>query len=274
MSLKWLIQDTSRNFSSIQGEVEPLKELGFEINTFGRIPFTDTITGIEDLSVDDFYILRCGTKVVDLVSSGKLDVSPDLLDKLRMGLSYDKVMFDQANYSSLDLPLLNSSPEILDLSKPNNLMVSFSKPMFVKPSSDLKAFSAGIIEPGQTIRGFIEQHYYQPEYNQETALIHDVINIKSEYRFICLNGEVIGASRYHLNGSLNISEIVPEKMLSYGREFAKMYKPSEIYTMDLAETDDGVKIVEYNCWNASGLYSIDAKKMFAIIHEYYENKFL
>lgn len=32
--------------------------------------------------------------------------------------------------------------------------------------------------------------------------------------------------------------------------------------MDLTKKENDFKIVEYNCWNASGLYSIDMVKLF------------
>ena len=41
--------------------------------------------------------------------------------------------------------------------------------------------------------------------------------------------------------------------------------------MDIAETDEGFKIVEYNCLNASGLYLADVKKLFISLQNY-QNK--
>ncbi|AQW88898.1 hypothetical protein FDH34_gp547 [Serratia phage BF] len=272
--IKWLIQDTSRMYSAIEDEVTPLKALGFEVIPFGMIPFTDTMTGIDDLDPDDFYIIRGGTKVVQLLDSGVPEnISPELISTLRKGISYNQKMFDQAYYSSnLQLPLLNSTPTILDLSNEKDLYASFSIPKFVKPSSDLKAFTAGIMEEGEVIKYFIENHYHRTNYAEETALVHDVVDIDAEYRFICLNGEVITGSMYRKNNQLVLSSEIPKIVLDTADEYALLYRPSEIYTMDLAETPNGIKIVEYNCWNGSGLYKMDTMKLFSTIHEYYKGK--
>ncbi|SOK58650.1 Phage protein [Yersinia phage fHe-Yen9-04] len=261
-------------YSAIEDEVTPLKELGFEVIPFGMIPFTNTMTGIDDLDPDDFYIIRGGTKVVQLLDSGTPDnLSPELISTLRKGISYNQTMFDQAHYSSNGLlPLLNSTPTILDLSKESDLYASFSTPKFVKPSSDLKAFTAGIMDEGEVLKYFIEKHYYRTNYAEETALVHDVVEIDAEYRFICLNGEVITGSMYRKNDQLVLSSKIPKIILDTADEYALLYHPSEIYTMDLAETPNGIKIVEYNCWNGSGLYKMDTKKLFSTIHEYYKGK--
>ena len=41
----------------------------------------------------------------------------------------------------------------------------------------------------------------------------------------------------------------------------------DYYVIDLCETDDGIEIVEYNCWNASGFYKTDIKKILSRITE-------
>ena len=38
--------------------------------------------------------------------------------------------------------------------------------------------------------------------------------------------------------------------------------------MDLAETPEGISIVEYNCWNASGLYKTNIAKIFDAVDKY------
>lgn len=271
--IKWLVQDTERMYSAIENEFGPLKSLGYDVIPFGVIPFTDTVTGIDDLDPNDFYIIRGGTKIVKLLDCGTPDnLSYELTEKLRLGISYNHRNFDQAYYSQLDLPLLNSAPEILNLSDDTDLYASFSVPKFVKPSSDLKAFTAGILEPGEVLKNFIENNYHRSGYKEETALVHDVVDIIAEHRFICLNGEVITGSQYRRNNCTVYNASIPSSVWDAANEYSKLYEPAEIYTMDLAETPTGIKIVEYNCWNGSGLYHMDVKKLFSTIQEYYKGK--
>lgn len=271
MTIKWLVQDTARMYSAIENEIIPLKTLGYELVTFGVIPFTSTITGIDELDPSDTFIVRGGTKIVQMLDSGHPEnLSDDLIAKLRLGISYNQEKFDQAYYSKLDLPLLNSNPEILNLNDDKDLFASFGVPKFVKPSSDLKAFTAGIMEPGEVLKNFVESNYHRSGYTEETALVHDVLEIEAEYRFICLNGEVISGSQYRRNNSTVYSSVIPQSVLDAADEYAPLYEPADIYTMDLAETPHGIKIVEYNCWNGSGLYHMDTLKLFSTIQEYYK----
>lgn len=271
--ITWLIQDTARMYSAVENEVTPLNNLGFNFRTFGVIPFTNTITGLDDLDPNGKYIVRGGTKIVDLLSTGVSDnLSPELMEALAKGVSYNKNNFDQAYYSQLDLPLLNSKPLILDLKESNNLYASFSTDKFVKPSSDLKAFTAGVMESGEVLKYFIERHYHRSGYAEETVLVHDVQEIDAEYRFICLNGRALQGSMYRKNNQLVLSSDIPGIVLSHAVAYAALYQPSDLYTMDLAETPNGIKIVEYNCWNGSGLYAMNVEALFTKVQEYYESK--
>lgn len=269
----WLVQDTARVYTAIDAEVQALKKLGFNFRTFGVIPFTDTITGLDDLDPNEIYIIRGGTKIVDILSSRRVDnLTPELIESLSKGVSYNKRNFDQAYYSELNLPVLNSTPEILDLQDPKNLYASFSTDKFVKPSSDLKAFTAGVMEAGEVLKYFIERHYYRSGYAEETVLVHDVQEIDAEYRFICLNGSVLQGSQYRGKYDLKLDANIPLSVQEKATEFAKLYIPSDLYTMDLAETPNGVKIVEYNCWNGSGLYAMNVEELFTKVQNYYESK--
>jgi len=42
--------------------------------------------------------------------------------------------------------------------------------------------------------------------------------------------------------------------------------------MDLAETDAGIRIVEYNCWNVSGFYASNVQNIIGQINEIKEKR--
>ena len=52
--------------------------------------------------------------------------------------------------------------------------------------------------------------------------------------------------------------------LTAAKEYVKLYNPADVFVMDLCDTPNGIKIVEYNCWNCSGLYSVNISKL---VHE-------
>lgn len=59
--------------------------------------------------------------------------------------------------------------------------------------------------------------------------------------------------------------------MDIAKSYAQLYQPHDIFTMDLAETPEGVKIVEYNCWNGSGLYHCDKVLLFSCVQDFIKN---
>lgn len=276
----WLIQDVNLRLDHLNEIFNTLLKLGFECKTFGVIPFTNTITGLENaLEIDAIYVTICGTKVLSVLTDVE-DISEmnDLLDPdqikngdyylkaLKDSIFYDISKFDQLNYSTLNLPLLNDNPELYLIG--DNMDVSFLEDKFIKPSRDLKAFNGGIIKKGQTIGNFILSQMHQDFYKEEIAIIGNLKEIYSEYRFFVINGEVITASMYKIGKQVKSDPIIPLKMQQAADVYAKLYNPSIVFTMDLADTAEGIKIVEYNCFNCSGHYACDLEKMYTSIANY------
>ena len=58
-------------------------------------------------------------------------------------------------------------------------------------------------------------------------------------------------------------------VLKRAQEYALLYTPADIFTMDLARLNDGsIKIIEYNCFNCSGVYLCDLVDTYQAIKEY------
>ena len=262
----WLIQDTSRNFSECEKEVHALDTLGFKWKSFGIPFFTARITGLEETDLDEPVIIRGGTKIIDMIVDDTLDFQIDITDEQRKnfkeGIFYSEQGFDQAYYSKLDIPLLNSNSEsflVKDI-----LDDVFENDAFVKPSNDRKSFTAGIIDKGMTLRTYINQSMYQEKFINDTVLVsYDLYNIKRECRFYCINDRVITGSHYRINdGTKHFPIKVDDVIWKIADEYVKLYQPANVFVMDIVQVGDEYKIVEYNCFNASGLYSCDAVKLF------------
>lgn len=188
------------------------------------------------------------------------------IENLKNGVFYNEETFDQAYYGKLDLPLLNSDASLYPIK--DNLNLKFNTDVFIKPSKDLKAFTAGILPAGTSIVEYITAQSYQKIYLEELAIIAPCKKIISEYRFFVVEGEVITGSMYRFADKVVTSPYIPENIMAAAKEYAKLYQPHDVFTMDLAETTDGISIVEYNCWNASGVYQTDLMKMFHTVYEY------
>lgn len=283
MKIKWLVQDVGIQMANIEDNFNALVKLGYDFSNFGLIANQKIISNLENILLDpaEQFIIRGGTKILKILenidnfdlqqsngflSDEQMKYSREYIEQLKSGIFYDEKAFDQAYYGSLDLPLLNSNASLYPIK--DNLNLKFNQNMFLKPSKDQKAFTAGILEAGQTIENFVKRQRYQLSYLDEIAVVAPCKTITSEYRFFVVEKEVITGSMYRLAGAGNISPIVPDNIRQAANEYAKLYQPHDVFTMDLAETLEGISIVEYNCWNASGLYKTDIPKIFDAVHEY------
>lgn len=285
MKNRWLLQSNGFKDSYLFEIAETLNRFELEFKDFGVVKNEITnLVEILDCDVQETtFITRGGTKFLGILEKLKLknrdlssldnklpkeiiNNSSLYIDKLLKSVDYNVFRFDQAVYSQLDLPILNSDARYLDYARIKNY--EFSKETFIKPSRDLKSFNGGIIYPGETIQNYIARTgYHSPNIKYEKIVISEVKKIQEEYRFFMYKDKILGASRYMLDSKVNPSNIIPEFVADCAKDYAKLYNPADIFVMDLAVTDNGIKIVEYNCWNASGFYHCNIRDIIFQINE-------
>lgn len=264
---KFIIQLSMYNHS-IENYVKGLKAVGASYQFFSLISGESLLDNFpEDFDSGD-YISFSGIKALKISQSPQLShfVDSDSFEKnwASFKASYfyrDPERFDQAYYSQLGLPLVNNKSSFLNMA--DSLDLTFDNPMFIKPSSDLKAFNGGIIQPFETISEFIHRTPRQHGWETELFLASPVKDIHSEYRFFIVNDEVVTGSRYMVEGTVSPDVNIPEDVLKKAIELAKVYCPDIVFTMDLALLKNGeIEIMEYNCFNTSGTYFADMPKLF------------
>lgn len=285
--IKWIIQDVGMIVSQIYRKYDALEYLNENVSGIGVIKNDPYISGLGDAIEDDIntkYVLLSGVRVLNLLKEAnhisdvvefptqfQLDNSDVILKNLIDGLFYDFEKFDQKHYGALNLPLLNNEAMYIPLK--DNLDTSFNEDKFIKPTRDLKAFDAGILKAGTTIGDYVHSINRQRFYMEENIVISETKTIIDEYRFFIVNNEVVAGSAYRQNKIAQVNALVPDIVFSYAKKYSKLYKPADIFTMDLAVLDNGdIKIIEYNCFNCSGVYLCDMVETFKSIRKYIETK--
>ena len=272
----FLIQSTFLNEQDKLKDIEAFKSLNIEFKDFGVIPFSTEITNLENiLEPNTKYITLCGIKALNVIlnathikelsdnlSDEQLENSDYYLSNLKSSVFYNEKTFDQAYYLTLNLPLVNSKAIVKNYKEA--LDISFDKPMFVKPTTDLKAFNGSFLNANETFNELMNrtQKNESLNYNKIDVLFSNTKKIYSEYRFVVIDGEVISGSRYIKDGLVKPDSFVPDKIMRTAKEYALLYQPSNVFVMDIADTEDGYEIMEYNCFNCSGMYMVDRKKVY------------
>lgn len=286
----WLTQSNGFRGSYLSEITESLKRLNIQFKDFSVIKNEITnLTEILKPEYSDYNFITIGvTKFLGILEklreenkdlsyldnklSKEIILNSDFwIDKLLNSVDYNIERFDQFNYSLLHLPLLNSDAGYIDYNDIKDY--EFTKETFIKPSRDLKSFNGGIIYAGETIQNYIARTgYSSPNIETEKIVVSYIKEIREEYRFFMHKNQILGCSRYMLNSKVNPSEFVPENIKDCAIQYSKLYNPMELYVMDLAVTPKGIKIVEYNCWNASGFYHCNIRDIIFQINQIKGNK--
>jgi len=80
-----------------------------------------------------------------------------------------------------------------------------------------------------------------------------------------VNGEIVTSSLYKSGRVVRYSSDVGPMILEYAQQMVDIWNPRIAFTLDIAHTPDGLKIIETNAISSSGFYSIDIGKFVGAI---------
>ncbi len=153
--------------------------------------------------------------------------------------------------------------------------IDFEDIAFLRPTTDSKVFAGRIFEE----KDFKEWQHRVCELGEalngssltpETLIqVSDPINIYAEYRFWVVKGEIITYSLYKRGSQVVYSPDVDQRFIDYVREVIAIWSPHETFVIDVADTADGIKIVEPNTLNAAGFYAGNIQKLIFTLEEKY-----
>jgi hypothetical protein len=265
------VQVTGRHDLEIEKTIRGLESAGLDWVNFGLIPFTKEITNLENIPKDRPVIPIGGTKVVDMYKDGLLPPNWHVF--------YDRVEFDQSWYSKVyGEQLLNADAQYLMYGMVADVVQT--EPRFMKPSDDLKSFAGLIVEAGQTLRQALQSQTTQVIDDTDLVVSAPLQILGREWRMFIVNGVVVDISEYRDRGvikakvtSTSVKYMLRQMYLMYFRQ----KRQQQTYVMDVCEvfpyTHCGTpynsgrefRIVEINCFNASGLYEVDVAKVYGTL---------
>jgi hypothetical protein len=142
--------------------------------------------------------------------------------------------------------------------------------LFIRPNSGFKTFTGFPVSRKEAAFEINSSMQLTSVLPSTICVISKVKNIKSEARFLIVDGHVVAGSTYRWNDILDIRSDYENAacVLATKMAWLKEWQPDTIYTCDVAMLDTGeAKIIEINAGSSSGLYAMSKKVVVNAISE-------
>lgn len=164
--------------------------------------------------------------------------------------------------------MLNHDAEVVPLGE----ITERSEPFFLRPVNDTKSFAGRLYDWPAFLEWRHRLSKLSPDDQPTVWLDTEVMvcskkEIWSETRTWIVDRRVVTASRYKVGDTVRSTppELVDERVLECAAAHAEAWSPDRAYVLDIAETPDGLKIIEVNNINSAGWYKADMSKLVAAL---------
>jgi hypothetical protein len=252
--MNWLVQNNLIKETLIEDMESACKALGHHFIGLKIIPFTDSVEfgfppGFE---MPKGKLIPYGsTSMIKMIGRSNLDKS---------GFFFNQENLRTSKWvEKLGKRMLNHDAQVMSLKDAMDLKEGF---YFMKPDNDLKDFSGCLVNAGG-----IKKFYDQVSAGGFTfstdiqVVLSEPKDTGWEWRFFMIGDRIISCSSYKLRDMLNQTKAVGHNVKDFAVETARTWHPDEVYVMDICEADEGLKVVEFNCFNASGFYACDVREV-------------
>lgn len=228
----------------------------------GVVPFSREITSNDPLEGTDY-----------------IPYGSTLLTNLASELGWKGLHFDLAkmNYRTFMLnhpDMLNDN--VMHCSDAITFLQTLDPKMqiFTRPSEDLKQYSGQVIEAGELwpwLKSMNEAvgggSYYMSR--DADIVISSPKEISAEWRWFIVDGKIVDGSMYRAHGQLRKIHETDKAVINEAQELADKWLPHQCVVMDTALVGNDIRVIEFNCINASGFYDNDVDKIFKALWEYH-----
>jgi len=148
---------------------------------------------------------------------------------------------------------------------------------FIRPEEDTKAFAGTVFNQAEfnvwKIQVSLSDSYEEEGlvfdkpadrrkiFGSTPVIMNRVINIHKEYRFWIVNGEIATFSQYKNGCKVEYLGAAPPEIVEFVEFRVRQWQPHDAFVIDVAETDDGHKIVEINTINSCGFYAANLENL-------------
>ena len=134
--------------------------------------------------------------------------------------------------------------------------------VFVRPNTGFKSFAGQFVRAGDWAYDVEGIDKLSGVMDTTMVMVNAPIELTGEFRFVIADGKVITGSEYRWDGKLDIRKDFLQDCFELAKKVARYSWQADIaYTCDVAQTEDGPKIVELNGFSSAGLYACDIQRV-------------
>lgn len=147
---------------------------------------------------------------------------------------------------------------------------------FIRPCEDLKAFTGEVMKRENLANwiarvkdGEISTRALQLTSNTPVVIARSKF-VYREWRFFVVDGKVISGSQYRDAYGKREDADVPPDAWAFAQTMVNQWPMAPCFVIDIGEIKQGLRVVEINCFNGSGAYLCDLKRVFTAVERFYE----
>ncbi len=250
--MHWILQDNLFNENAYQVLLDTIKQFGLSHSVHKVVPFVGELH--PDIGLDTNNVICMGSYSLRHIARQR-QWNPGVFDLEPFNFHVQLEHWDNN--------MLNSDATVSKFKD----VVFKSERHFVRPIEDSKIFSGAIFhqedfEDWQHKVCELNEHYGNTVSSESLVQTCALKNIYSEHRFWIVRGKIVTASTYKQGRSVIYSELPSSSFVfPYVEEMIKVWQPHDAFVMDIADTEDGLKIIEINTLNSSGFYAANIQKL-------------
>ena len=256
--MKWLVQEflnSAENSIRIASALEKLStdyllvkinknETLSVIDKVNKVPLDNSANLIQEF-ISNEDIMTYGSKAFDVITRN-MNLNPGSF----MNKNFEFDVFRDV----LGEELLNHDFVIGELSDLKPIADEF----FIRPTGNTKLIPGMIVRKDEFL-SWKEREVKKSDslYIGQPLMISPLQIIEAEYRFFVVNQVIVAGSSYMVDNVIDIFKKPSSEILNYTKEMINRFPLSKAFVIDIAETKSGLKVIEYNNINTSGLYGSD-----------------
>lgn len=254
----WVIQENLYNEEGFHTLLQALDRLEIPYEVVKVIPFSSILT--PEPTIPE------GSKVVVMGATSMTRIARER--GWNPGAYFDNDRYDYGSYiqGPWGPHLLNGDGLVCrfaDVPEQKDLF-------FIRPVKDTKTFTGTVVDWGEfaTWRHKVidlgEQDGSSLSADTRVVVAPPKV-IYREYRIYIIDGKAVTGSLYKSGGRPRQDALVDDGVLRFAEARAAEFTLSRAFVLDIADTPDGLKIIEAGCINAAGYYKADIGKVVAAL---------